>query len=455
MKISELKNKKIAILWYWLEWKSTEKFLKRLGLKYTILDKNLDKNYLNKITSFDLIFKSPWISPYNNLELLKVSEKLTSQVEILADNFDWKIIWITGTKGKSTISTLLYFILKELWYKVKLVWNIWNPVLDEIDIISWEKYDYIVYELSSYMLEWLELNIFIWLLNNIYDCHLDWHNGRDNYELAKFNIFKASEYKLVNYELKNNSNLALFKKIGIDFFGLEWQFKYKNNIFYIDNKEFILDKDIALKWEHNRKNISWIFGILDKILKLENKDIFDKNIIKSIKKVLKKFSGLSHRQENIWTHKWITFINDSIATTPESTIAAIKTFWENIWTIFIWNEDSGFNLTKLRDTIEKYKIPNIVLFPSTWEKLFWDFSKNIDFDLEVIFKKNNFEIKLFKTLSMQKWVEFAYKNTQKWKIVLLSTWAPSFNANWTWVMPWKWFIQKGEMFKKYVIKYSK
>ena len=52
-------------------------------------------------------------------------------------------------------------------------------------------------------------------------------------------------------------------------------------------------------------------------------------------------------------------------------------------------------------------------------------------------------------------VKFAYKNTLEWEIVLLSTWAPSFNANGPWVMPWKWFIEKWDMFKDAVIKYSK
>jgi hypothetical protein len=95
------------------------------------------------------------------------------------------------------------------------------------------------------------------------------------------------------------------------------------------------------------------------------------------------------------------------------------------------------------------------LFPTTWEKLFWDFSKNMDFDKEVFFKEWDYETKLFKTLSMEKAVKFAYDNTSKWKYVLLSTWAPSFNADWPWVMPWKWYIEKWNMFKDAVIKYSK
>ena len=437
MKINKLQNNKIAILGYGLEWKSTEKFLKKLNISdYEILDKNLDKNYLENLKRFDIIFKSPWISPYNNSELLEVKEKLTSQAEILADNFEWKIIWITWTKGKSTTSTLLYEILKELWYKVKLVWNIWNPVLDEIDIINGEKFDYIIYELSSYMLEWLNLNIEIWLLNNIFDCHLDWHNWRKNYENSKFNVFKNAKYKLAWKEIE---------------FILENKFE---DIIYFENdieKFWINKEDIFIAWEHNYKNISWILNILQILAPLTS---FGGEINK-VKKVLSNFTGLEHRQENIWEYKWITFINDSIASTPESTIAAIKTFWEKIWTIFIWNEDSGFDLSELKQTLIEYKIGNIVLFPTTWEKLFWNFSKNMDFDKEYILKDWDFETKLFKTLSMDEAVKFWYKNTNLWNIVLLSTWAPSFNAKWSWRMPWKWFIEKWNLFKECVKKYGK
>ena len=462
MKIKELQNKKIAILGYWKEWKSTERFLQKLGIEnYKILDKSLDENYLDNLEDFDVIFKSPWISPYNNPELQKVKEKLTSQAEILADNFEWKIIWITGTKWKSTTSTLLYEILKELWYKTKLVWNIGNPVLDEIDII-WkphpnpllkergqnDKYDYIVYELSSYMLEWLDLNIEIWLLNNIYDCHLDWHNWRENYENAKFNVFKNAKVKLAWKELE--PHLASPQRRGIE--GVEF--------FWNDLEKFwIKEEEIALAWEHNYKNISGILNILEKIP--HPNPLLKGEGIEKIKKVLKKFTGLEHRQENIWTYKWITFINDAIASTPESAIAAIKTFWEKIWTIFIWNEDSWFDLTELRETILKYKIKNIVLFPTTWEKLFWDFSKNMNFDeptdynpSQPSFNTKERSMKLFKTLSMEKAVKFAYKNTQKWQYVVLSTWAPSFNADWPWVMPWKGFIEKWNLFKEFVKKYG-
>jgi len=456
MKLEQLKNKKIAILWYWREGKSTLNLLLKLWINnwdITILDKSkVDlvniksiywEKYLEWLDKYDLIFKSPWISPYNLEKLQTVKNKLTSQVEIFADNFDWNIIWITWTKWKSTTSTLTYLVLKELWYKVKLVWNIWNPVFDEIDLLSKDKYDFIVYELSSFMLEWLDLKIYIWLLNNIYDCHLDWHNWRWNYQNAKFNIFNNAKYKLIWSELKN----IIKNKDDKIFFGLDWKYHYKNKIFYINDKIIFEDKNIALFWEHNMKNIAWVLAILDII-----NPNFDLN---KFINVLETFSWLEHRQENIWVYKGITFINDSIASTPESAIAAIKTFWNKIWTIFIWNEDSWFNLEELRNIIKKYNIKNIVLFPVTWEKLFWDFSEKMDFDKKYKYIEDNFKTNLYKTKSMENAVKFAYNNTNIWDFVVLSTWAPSFNARWVWIMPWSSYIEKWNLFKKYVEKYWK
>ncbi len=444
MKISQLKNKKIAILGFWVEWKSSKSFLEKLWINnFEILDKNLQTNYLDDLDRFDIILKSPWISPYNLDKLQKFKGIISSQADILANNFSWKIIWITWTKWKSTISVLTYELLKNMGYNVKLVWNIWKPVLDQIDLLKKQKYDFIVYELSSYMLEWLNLNIFIGFLNNIYDCHLDWHNGRVNYENAKLNIFKHAKHKLAWYELKSIlSSRDNFDINWIDFFGLKWKYCYTNNAFYVDENEIIKDKNIALSWVHNKKNIAWVIWIVDLI----NPD-FDRE---KLKKTLSCFSGLPHRQENIWTYNGITFINDSIASTPESTIAAINTFTSSIWTLFVGNEDSGFNFEELKQTIKKFNIENIVLFPSSWEKLFWDFSQNMDFDLEYDFKDWNFKTKLYKTLSMKKAVNFAYNNTKTWKIVLLSTWAPSFNANWPWIMSWKSYREKWDLFKKYV-----
>jgi UDP-N-acetylmuramoylalanine--D-glutamate ligase len=453
MKLEELKkysDKKIAILWYGKEGKSSLDFLLKLWLKnITILDKSeeiekkeginyiLWNKYLDNLWDFDLIFKSPGISPYNE-KIASYSEKLISQAQIFFDNYTWKIIWITWTKWKSTTATLTYETLKKIWYNIKIVWNIGNPVLEEVDIINNELHDFIVYELSSYMLEGLKANLFIWIINNIYNCHLDWHKWRLNYETAKFWVIRHAKHKLLNYELKDSIN----NSEDIKYFWENWNYYYKNWLFYKNEQVVLKDENIALQWEHNRKNISAIIWILDII----NSNELESNI-ESLKQVLAIFTGLPHRIQNIWTYNWIIFIDDALASTPESTIAAIKTYEHNVWTILLWWQDSEFKFEELINILKNHNILNIVLFPDTWEKIFWDLSK---YDYETIFKLEwDYSPKILKTKSMKSAVEFAFQNTSKWKICLLSNAAPSYSL-------WSGYVEKWTQFqnevKNYILK---
>lgn len=454
MKIEDIilkKDWKFAIIWYGKEGQSSLRFLLKLGIKnITIHDQktieNKEKNikyiegegYLSQDTlkTYDIIIKSPGISPYLN-DFLWLENKITTQTEIFINNYKWKIIWITWTKWKSTTSTLTTLSLENAWYKVKLVWNIWSPVLDEIDILSNELYDYVIYEMSSYMLEWIKAKLYIWYLNNLYDCHLDWHKWKGNYTNAKLNILKDSNHKIANIETK-----SLTKDINwIVYFWEGSNILYKDNFFFLDWEKIIKDENILLKWNHNRTNISWIIAILWALIK----DWEDKNkLIESVKITMSSFSWLANRIEDIWTFKWITFINDAMATTPESTIAAINTFGEKIWTLILWWYNSWFCFDELINTIKKYKIDNLILLPDTWEIIFWDLSQ---YNYETKFEINlwNYKPKIFKTKDIKNAVNFAYKNTSKWKIVLLSTAAPFLKVD----NKWESYLVKAELFKKY------
>ncbi|MDD5213752.1 MAG: UDP-N-acetylmuramoyl-L-alanine--D-glutamate ligase [Candidatus Gracilibacteria bacterium] len=441
MKITDLENKKIAILGFGKEGKSSLNFLLKNGIlkeNITILDKgevsdNLGvnfisgENYADNLQDFDIIIKSPGLSPYNE-NLAPYRDKFTSQTQMFFDNYNGKVIGVTGSKGKSTTSTLVYEVLKKAGFSVKLVGNIGTPVLDEVDVMSGEKYDFIVYELSSYMLEVLKPKLFIGILNNVYDVHLDWHLGRENYTKAKFNLFYNCENKLVNYELFNR-----FEIENPIYFGTDGKYNFAGNKFFVQGNEIFDDKEIVLLGEHNKKNISSVIGVCD-ILGI------DFNILKE---VLKTFSGLSHRMEDIGTYMGITFIDDAMATTPESTIAAIKTFGNKIGTLFLGGQDSGFTFTELRQIIDENKIENIVLFPDTGIKIYPELEKQED-EKEIDFNG----IKFFKTKSMEEAIKFSYKNTSKGKTCLMSNAAPSMSV-------WKNYLDKAEQFKKYIEKYSK
>lgn len=414
-----LKWKKIAILWYWKEWQSTYNFLVSQWVSkdlITILDQNpntkvpqntkavLWNNYLNNLESFDIIFRSPWVSPYQE-KLLKVKDKLTTQAYIFFEKYNWKVIWITWTKGKSTTSTLIYLMLQKAKFLVSLVWNIWKPVLEE------QHKDFVVFELSSYMLEDLKPKLFIWILLNIYPDHLQWHNWFESYRKAKLNILENAKYKIVNSSLKKDVKDAIFYPSD-NIFYIDWKF-------FVDKKPVFDDKHIKLLWDHNKENILSVLAVA-KILQID---------YQILKEVLTEFKWLPHRLEIVWTYRWITFVDDAISTTPESTAEAIKTFWERIDTIFLGWEDRWYDFYQLVNYIKKYNIKNVVLFPTSWEKIY----KLLD---------SNFNILL--TDSMKEAVKFAYKYTQKWKICLLSCASPSYSL-------WKNYEKKWEEFKQNII----
>jgi UDP-N-acetylmuramoylalanine--D-glutamate ligase len=102
-----------------------------------------------------------------------VVDKVVTQVQFFFDHYKGKVIAITASKGKTTMSSLAYELLKNAGYTVKLVGNIGKPVLDEIDFSV--AYDFVVIELSSYMLQTLKKQNFISLLGAIFPEHLDWH----------------------------------------------------------------------------------------------------------------------------------------------------------------------------------------------------------------------------------------------------------------------------------------
>jgi len=447
-----LVNKNIAILGFWKEGESSLVLLLKIWIKkISILDQNslpkakiddfFKKNklkkddinlnliswetYLDNLSDYDYIFKSPGISPYNP-KIDQYRDKLISQTSLFYKLYKWKIISITATKWKSTISSLIFNLLKNSWLKTKLVWNIWTPVFDEIKFeiinnkIQFEDLDYIVFELSSYMLEDFENNSYISILSNIFPDHLDWHKNFDNYKKAKENILKNSDFLLIWLSLYQKLKEKLLNRNILSFGSLWAYYSYHKNHFYINWLK--LDQEIStkLKWNHNLDNLTCILAVSD-ILKIDEDILF---------KTIKSFKWLNHRLENIWKYRDITFIDDAISTTPESTVAAIETYKENIWTIFLGWSDRWYKFDELIKILKKYKIFNLVLFPNSWIKI-----KNL--------LDNNFNI--LETKSMKEAVEFWYKNTPKWKICLLSCASPSYSL-------WKNYKEKWNDFKKNIIK---
>lgn len=447
-------NKKIAILWYGREWKSSLEFFLKIGISpknITILDgakkiewleENIEylnkkfgiypefnlifgKMYLDTLKTFDLIIKTPGISLYNP-KIYPYRDKITSQTQLFFDYYQGKIIAVSGTKGKSTTATIIYEVIKSTQKNVKLIGNIGNPVLDYLDVQNLEsqKDEYVVFEISSYMLEGLKKNNYISVLLNIYSDHIDRHNGFENYKNAKLTLLQWSQYNIVRDEIieKYDFTKEDIQELNIRIFGHIGMYSYQKWQFYVDEKPVMDDGSLLLEWEHNRINISAVLGVCDTM-----------HIpYTTLKETLAWFKWLSHRMENIWIYGGITWIDDAISTTPESTIQAIKTYGKNIDTIFLWWTDRWYVFDELIKNIKIYDIKNVVVFPDSGKRIF-----------QAIKKSDAWEIKIFQTNDMQEAVKFAYKHTKIGKICLLSTASPSYVLR-------KNFEEKGNMFKKYI-----
>lgn len=174
------------------------------GLETMGIGVETGEHYLEHLSQFDVIFKSAGV-PYSP-ELLQYQDKILTQMQFFFNTYKGKVIAVTGSKGKSTMSALIYSILKAAGYKVKLVGNIGNPVLEEIDFE--EEPDFVVCELSSYMLEHLEKKNYLSVLGNIFPEHMDWHGGFEQYAKAKLNILKGSEFNIVLHKTVEEFKLA-------------------------------------------------------------------------------------------------------------------------------------------------------------------------------------------------------------------------------------------------------
>ena len=446
--INYLKNKKIAILGFGIEGKSTYNFIRRylpdvpLSIRYNKKDLKQEEEYLKKdknlefitgieyleeIEKYDIILKSPGIS-FKNINISKFKEKISSQLELFLEYTKSFTIGITGTKGKSTTSSLIYEVLKNQNKDVQLLGNIGIPIFDEIEKIK--ENTFTVLEISSHALQYIKKSPNISILLNIFEEHLDHYKSFKEYGDAKFNIFKfQNEQDIAIFNLENEQILRRnypYKKADYAITINNLKNNITDNTIYIKdlwvycNKEKIynINEQRKLKGKHNLNDIMFVFAISN-ILKL--------NLDKTIK-TINEFNPLEHRLEYVGNYNNINYYNDSIATIPESTIESIKAL-ENVNTLIVGGNDRGVNQQNLIEFLKGSKIENIICMPKTGEYIFNGLNET---------NKN-----VVKVNDMQEAVKYAKKLTRKNKICLLSPAASSYGY-------FKNFKERGNLFKEYV-----
>ena len=198
--IDYIRDKNILILGFGREGKSTYNFIRKyLPEKHlTIGDKNAviledskisfdcGDDYLAHLGNYDLVFKSPGI-PFVGVRYPDTTE-ITCQTDMFLRFADCTIVGITGTKGKTTTSTLIYRMLSETGADVSLIGNMGIPVFEEINK---PEGSIAVIEMSSHQLEFTRSSPHVAVMTNVYEEHLDhYEEGFTGYVNSKLNIVK-------------------------------------------------------------------------------------------------------------------------------------------------------------------------------------------------------------------------------------------------------------------------
>ncbi|MCD7827481.1 MAG: UDP-N-acetylmuramoyl-L-alanine--D-glutamate ligase [Clostridiales bacterium] len=352
--IEYIKDKKILILGFGREGKSTYNFIrKHLPEKpLTVGDKNgveindenvtLDcgEDYLKHLDRYDIVVKSPGI-PFIGVSYPDTTE-ITCQTDLFLRFADCKMIGVTGTKGKTTTSTLIYEMLKAGGADAYLMGNVGVPVLESMELGGDSA---AVIELSSHQLEFTRKSPHIAVLTNVYEEHLDhYEEGFKGYVNAKLNIVKNQGED--DYFIYNGVQ-------GIEKYTDESKIKSQKIKVCPEGDEFVRSLfgiNKHLKGTHNNHDIAFAaaaakcFGVSEK----------------AVRAAVENFKGIPNRMEYFGTFGGVEYYNDAIATIPEAAMRAVEALG-NVGTLIIGGLDRGIDYSGFVKALAKTDIDNICL----------------------------------------------------------------------------------------------
>ncbi len=345
----------------------------------------------------DIIIKNPAVKPGN--PYIEYAKKTGKEVEtdmgiFLQHVSPSQIIGVTGTKGKSTTSSLIYEILKAAGEKVLYAGNIGTSVLEILPNIS--KDTLVVLELSSFQLESFDekkVSPQYAVITNIYPDHLNYYSSMEEYINAKRIIGKYQDGVLGALFLRKNDPVTTQK----DFLkGLNGQ------IHLFHSLDLPKDFHPSLQGDHNKENMA-------AALKVAHYFSVDKNLAL---KVISEFKGVPFRMEKVLEWKGIKIYNDSAATNPDATIQALRSLEDQTIFLICGGMNKGLDYDELGTEI--YKIAYKVFY------LEGDATEEIRKSQIVIAEAGPYN-------DLEKLLEDLKKEVQTGNVILFSPGATSFN----------------------------
>ena len=394
----------------------------------------LGEDNLSRLKGFDIIFRSPSALPTKHeiQSAVKKGAILTSEIEMVLKLAPCKIIGVTGTEGKTTTTSLIYEICKKAGYNCFLGGNIGKPIFTKINQMKPE--DIVILELSSFQLMGMTVSPNIAVVTNIFPDHLNVHKSYEEYQDAKKSIFRNQTEEGIVILNKDNEITEKFAdevKGKVIFFSSTK--KLKNGYVYDREDGFIkkctngkcekiLNKnDIKLRGIHNYENICAALAATETVASKEAQI-----------EAVKNFKGVEHRLEFVREIDGVKYYNDSIGTSPASTIAGLNAFDENI-ILLAGGSDKGLDYKEIGEVIAK-KVGTLILTGPTAQKI-------EEATKQALSEEKNIEI--IHTNNLEESVKVAKEKAKEGDIVLLSPASASFDA-------FKNFEERGNYFKTLV-----
>ncbi len=426
---------KIMIVGCGLSGLAVADFLSCKGVEYFFVKQEdidasfFDDKYLeNVFFNVSQIILSPGISP--RIKLIQEARKrkilVIGEFEFGCSNLSNDFITVTGTNGKTTTVSIIYFLLKGFAGGVSLGGNIGVPVTSLAQTVSLS--EIVVLEASSFQIETIKnFHPHIAVIMNITEDHLNRHKTMCEYIRCKYRITKnqtTNDYLLLNADDEVLRKSPPKTKANIFYFSTKRKVcgSYIKNgyIYFNDNKKeirLVSLSNLKLKGEHNLSNV--LAACLAVFLQTGNRDLF---------KTLSHFEGVPHRIEFVKNIAGVEFYNDSKATNIASTLVASAAFLQRV-NLILGGSDKGYDFDELFKKLPK-NVKNIAVFGQTRNKIAFSAKK---FNYQNLYICDNLESATKKMFEI----------SNSGEVVLLSPACASFDffSN---------FEERGNFFKKIV-----
>lgn len=370
--------------------------------------KHFGNQYLEAMYDYDIVIKTPGIS-LKDFDTRNV--EITSQTDLFLSQFHAQTIGISGTKGKSTTTSLIYHLLKSSGRDAILTGNIGIPCFDVMESIRPESM--VVYELSAHQLEYVHNSPRVGVLLNVFEEHLDHFGTFERYKSAKLNLlrFMSEDDIAIIHENLLNDTMELFV----------------NNIVFslFDFGDLVDETALPIKGEHNHLNVKAA------LLACSAYGVDYRELIPH----LYTFKPLEHRLEFVGTFGGVTFVNDSISTIPQATIAACNTL-KKVDFLLLGGFDRDIDYSPLVDYLRETPVPHLLFTGKAGERMM------------KMLEDNRINAGFQQYTTMEAAFDYLATHAQKDDVCLLSPAASSYDQ-------YKNFEERGRKFKSLAESFGK